>query len=148
MSDPRNVPLLSPSAFSDQYHSHGDASSSSSLNYEAPQVQSVTVVPAVGSDAEADDEDADLTFPRMIVMPGPWQWLFFVLVGVFAALAFTVLRDPLEKHGITSDDILRYGSIPLISIVFTYVHIWLALWMTFYPLDYFGICQIPGQFEE
>lgn len=147
MSNPRAVPLLSPSSFSSQYSSgdNGAASGSSSVSYEPPHVQSISVLPAddpAQAAASDEDEDAQLTFPAMIVMPGPWQWLFFILVGIFAALAFTVLRDPLEKHGVTSSDILRYGSIPLVSIAFTYGHIWLALWMTFYPLEYFGICQV------
>ena len=91
-----------------------------------------------------DDDEPQLTFPSVIVMPGWPQVIFFLLVAIFASLAFTVLKHPLEDRGLTSSDLLKYGSIPLISIVFTYLHIWLALWMTFYPLDYFGILQIPG----
>ena len=30
--------------------------------------------------------------------------------------------------------LLAYLSIPLVSLGFTYFHIWLALWMMFYPL--------------
>lgn len=94
-------------------------------------------------EAEGDDEP-QLTFPSVIVMPGAPQIIFFLLLAIFASLAFTVLKHPLEDRGLTSADLLKYGSIPLISIVFTYLHIWLALWMTFYPLEYFGILQIPG----
>ena len=39
--------------------------------------------------------------------------------------------------------IVEYASIPLISVVFTYFHIWLALWMVFYPVRFVGCCQIP-----
>ncbi len=39
---------------------------------------------------------------------------------------------------------VEVGSLPLISVAFTYVHIWMALWMTFYPLRYVGCLQIPG----
>ena len=39
--------------------------------------------------------------------------------------------------------ILQYASIPVVSVVFTYVHIWLALWMVFYPVKFRGCLQIP-----
>ena len=39
--------------------------------------------------------------------------------------------------------IIEYASIPLISVAFTYFHIWLALWMVFYPVRFVGCCQIP-----
>ena len=39
---------------------------------------------------------------------------------------------------------LRYASIPLISCLFTYFHIWLALWMMFYPMRFVGVLRIPG----
>jgi len=128
-----------------------------SLQPHDARVTSVRVTPASDdyheqSDAwdedEADAEEKEekpLAFPSMIVMPGKPQIICFLLLGVLSALAFTVLRRPLENCcGVTSGDLLRFGSIPLISIAFTYCHIWLALWMTFYPLEYFGCLQIPG----
>ena len=39
--------------------------------------------------------------------------------------------------------ILQYASIPVVSVVFTYVHIWLALWMVFYPVRFIGCFRIP-----
>ena len=39
---------------------------------------------------------------------------------------------------------LSAASLPVISIAFTYVHIWMALWMTFYPLKFVGCLQLPG----
>jgi len=39
--------------------------------------------------------------------------------------------------------LLKYVSIPVVSTVFTYCHIWAALYMTFYPLKYIGCLQIP-----
>lgn len=48
-----------------------------------------------------------------------------------------------EDIGIDSASLVTYGSIPLVSVVFTYFHIWVALWMTFYPLEYTGCMQIP-----
>ena len=39
--------------------------------------------------------------------------------------------------------IIEYASIPIISVLFTYFHIWLALWLTFFPIRYVGCCQLP-----
>jgi hypothetical protein len=42
-------------------------------------------------------------------------------------------------------EVLAYASIPLVSCVFTYFHIWLALWMMFYPIGFLGCwCAILG----
>jgi len=104
-----------------------------------------TVVPFDTALNDDDDDDEDIPFPSMFVLPSRWVTAGLVLLGVLAALAFTVLRGWLEDNAhVTSSQLLRYGSIPLVSVVFTYVHIWLALWMTFYPVKYFGCCQIPG----
>lgn len=134
MSTSNRVPLLSPAAYSTTEYISASSTGGGSGGGSAmqPLIASMTVEPAAGSiNAEEADEDPDakLKFPGMIVMPGRWQILFVVLLGIFCALAFTVLKEPLEKRGVTSDDLLKYGSIPLVSIVFTYVHIWMALWM-------------------
>ena len=42
------------------------------------------------------------------------------------------------------ETIIAYFSIPLISMGFTYMHIWAALFMTFYPIGFIGCFQIPG----
>lgn len=42
------------------------------------------------------------------------------------------------------DEFLKYLSIPLVSTIFTYFHIWAALYMTFYPINYIGCLQIKG----
>lgn len=136
MSATNRVPLLSPAAYSTTEYistsSTGGSSGGGDGGALQPHIASMTVEPAAGASSDAEEEsdpDAHLKFPGMIVMPGRWQILFIVLLGIFCALAFTVLKEPLEKRGVTSDDLLKYGSIPLVSIVFTYVHIWLALWM-------------------
>merc|ERR1719221_843557 len=40
---------------------------------------------------------------------------------------------------------LKYLSLPVVSVLFTYGHIWLALWMTFYPIEFVGLkgWQVP-----
>ena len=40
------------------------------------------------------------------------------------------------------ETIIAYASIPIVSCGFTYFHIWLALWMMFYPLNFIGVCQV------
>lgn len=83
-------------------------------------------------------------FPPMLEVPSVPVLVFSVLFIVAAVLCFTVLKDKLEDGGVSSEQLIKYGSIPLVSIAFTYIHIWLALYMTFYPLNYIGCLQIPG----
>lgn len=60
-------------------------------------------------------------------------------------ICLTALAGPIDSAiGWTRMDILRYISIPIVSVGFTYVHIWLALWMTFYPVKFWGLWQLPG----
>uniref|UniRef100_M4B4P7 Uncharacterized protein n=1 Tax=Hyaloperonospora arabidopsidis (strain Emoy2) TaxID=559515 RepID=M4B4P7_HYAAE len=82
-------------------------------------------------------------FPPMVELPSVRVMVCILLFGVLIVLCFTVLRQPLSDIGIESKSLLKYGSIPLVSVVFTYFHIWIALWMTFYPLAYTGCFQIP-----
>ena len=61
-------------------------------------------------------------------------------------LCLTALREQVESFvGTDMKTIVAYGSVPLIAMGFTYFHIWLALYMTFFPLEFIGIgWQIPG----
>eukprot|EP00658_Telonema_sp_P-2_P071175 TRINITY_DN60493_c0_g1_i1.p1 TRINITY_DN60493_c0_g1~~TRINITY_DN60493_c0_g1_i1.p1 ORF type:complete len:495 (+),score=108.39 TRINITY_DN60493_c0_g1_i1:109-1593(+) len=83
-------------------------------------------------------------FPPIIECPGIREVIVFVLLTIFFVLSLTVLKDEWAKAGVSSADLIKFGSIPLISIGFTFCHIWLALWLTFYPLEFFGLWQIPG----
>ncbi|DAZ96756.1 TPA: hypothetical protein N0F65_012333 [Lagenidium giganteum] len=83
-------------------------------------------------------------FPPMIEIPTIPVLIFMVLFVIVAILCFTVLKKPLEDAGVNSEQLIKYGSIPLVSVAFTYIHIWMALYMTFYPLEYVGCLQIPG----
>jgi len=83
-------------------------------------------------------------FPPMVAVPKLWLVVVVVLAAVIFVLCATVWKSKLEDIGVTTTQILKYGSIPVVSVCFTYFHIWLALWMTFYPLEYFGILQIKG----
>lgn len=61
------------------------------------------------------------------------------------ALCLTVWKDWLYTViGLSSEALLKYVSIPVVSTIFTYFHIWVALYMTFYPVKFLGCLQIPG----
>jgi uncharacterized membrane protein YheB (UPF0754 family) len=83
-------------------------------------------------------------FPPMLEVPSLPVILLTMAFIIAAALCFTVLKKPLEDVGVDSHHLVKYGSIPIVSVGFTYIHIWLALYMTFYPLAYMGCLQIPG----
>ncbi|OQR92320.1 hypothetical protein ACHHYP_03807 [Achlya hypogyna] len=83
-------------------------------------------------------------FPPMIARPTILASIIVLLLVVAIILIFTVFKDDLAKTDYPASHVLAIMSIPIISVVFTYVHIWLALYMTFYPLEYVGIGQYPG----
>ena len=99
-------------------------------------------------------------FPPILEVPGWRPVAALLLVAAFFAISLTVGASWWSSVGVSSDDLIKYGSIPLvaasllcpalsaglsqISVGFTYCHIWLALWLTFYPLEYIGVLQIPG----
>jgi len=85
-------------------------------------------------------------FPSLLFLPTAKSAFFILLLGTLLALLLTVWSDSTETLLNTDvNTIIAYGSIPLIAAAFTYFHIWLALYMTFYPLAYVGIgWQIPG----
>ena len=85
------------------------------------------------------------SFPELFFIPSPLVSILVLLTSVITYLSLTTYRSNVEDFLHTDmDTIVRYGSIPLISMAFTYCHIWLALWMTFFPLEFIGTCQIPG----
>ncbi|EGZ17293.1 hypothetical protein PHYSODRAFT_360475 [Phytophthora sojae] len=92
---------------------------------------------------ESPHKTIPVKFPPMVEVPSVPIIVSCVLVVILIILCFTVLKGPLEDIGIDSASLVTYGSIPLVSVVFTYFHIWVALWMTFYPLEYTGCMQIP-----
>ncbi|CAI5737126.1 unnamed protein product [Hyaloperonospora brassicae] len=92
---------------------------------------------------EAPTKTVPVKFPPMVELPSVPVLIVMLLFVFLVVLCFTVLRQPLLDIGIESKSLLKYGSIPIVSVVFTYLHIWIALWMTFYPLEYTGCLQIP-----
>jgi len=104
------------------------------------------LTPTVSEAGHSEDASSpyETEFPPLFVRPGPKLIAVLALCGGSLGLSLTVYRDWLEEHGVTSADLLKYASIPLVSTVFTYFHIWAALYMTFYPLQYRGCWQIKG----
>ncbi|CEG44862.1 Protein of unknown function DUF445, transmembrane [Plasmopara halstedii] len=92
----------------------------------------------------SQDKIMPVKFPPMVEVPSVPILILSTLFVILTILCFTVLRGPLADIGIDSESLVKYGSIPLVSVVFTYLHIWVALWMTFYPLKYAGCLQIPN----
>jgi hypothetical protein len=87
-------------------------------------------------------------FPALVVCP---SWLgVAVIVFVGGIIGAAMVDDVAEWVGrewgfeYTHEDVIKFGSIPIVSVMFTYVHIWAALYMTFYPIEFRGCCQIPG----
>lgn len=95
-------------------------------------------------DLEPKKKIQPVAFPAIIATPKLWFLFLLFLLALAFVLCITVWKQQLAQYGITTEAILRFGSIPVISLLFTYFHIWLALYMTFYPLEFVGCCQIPG----
>mmetsp|Transcript_18693 Transcript_18693/g.36625 ORF Transcript_18693/g.36625 Transcript_18693/m.36625 type:complete len:586 (-) Transcript_18693:1449-3206(-) len=105
-------------------------------------------------DQEEEDYDPSIDpdkhgFPPLFERPGVLPTTIFVLVTTITVLCCTVFKDRLaDMLQLDSKEFvrlfLRYESIPVFMVPFTYVHIWLALYMTFYPLKFRGCYQIPG----
>lgn len=81
-------------------------------------------------------------FPGLCVVPGRCVLTLTFLSGAALALCLTVFKEWLAQRGMSSIALLKYVSIPVVSTIFTYCHIWAALWMTFYPVRYVGCLQI------
>jgi len=91
-----------------------------------------------------------INFPPLFARPPSWLLLFCLTLGggiALSATAFAASLAPLlgVKTGAEARELLlKAASIPLVSILFTYCHIWLALWMTFLPVDFVGCARIPN----
>ena len=89
------------------------------------------------------------SFPPLLVRP-PLRYLLFAVLSSIVLILVIVFRDaiaPLIGGGESGDKfaitVLSFVSIPVVSIAFTYCHIWLALWMTFFPIGFIGCWQLP-----
>mmetsp|Transcript_46809 Transcript_46809/g.92114 ORF Transcript_46809/g.92114 Transcript_46809/m.92114 type:complete len:494 (+) Transcript_46809:87-1568(+) len=84
-------------------------------------------------------------FPALFFVPRlSYILAFLTFAGLIAgACLISPIENYLDKYGLGWETLLEYASIPFVSLVFTYFHIWWALWMTFYPVKFFGCWQIP-----
>jgi uncharacterized membrane protein YheB (UPF0754 family) len=57
-------------------------------------------------------------------------------------LCVTVFEEDFARVGWPRKRFLKIASIPFVSIIFTFCHIWLALIMTFHPLEYMGVSWV------
>ena len=76
--------------------------------------------------------------------------LVLLIVGVILSPAEWLQPWAPKLFGVDNGDtaeirvaVLKYLSIPVVSCLFTYFHIWLALFMMFYPLEFHGCAQLP-----
>ena len=96
-----------------------------------------------------DDMLSAPSFPPLLFLP-PWHLvLLAALVLGGLSLACTAFRAPLAAAVGTTEaalvkQLLEFASIPLTSLLVTYLHIWLALYLTFYPAAFVGCLQLPG----
>ena len=90
-------------------------------------------------------------FPPLLVCPPCVLVLCLLLLSTCLGLScwfrqwltqnfFPSFRDEPDQLCV---EILFAASIPLVSVAFTYVHIWLALFLTFFPTNFLGCCQLP-----
>jgi uncharacterized membrane protein YheB (UPF0754 family) len=103
----------------------------------------------IKSESSNEDDTIEGAFPPLCERPSFTVAFFatFILVGM--VLCVTVFADDLaDAADLSKEDFitkfLKYASIPIGTTIFTYAHVWLALWCTFYPLEFVGCCQIPG----
>lgn len=82
------------------------------------------------------NERKPVPFPPIIALPTP-TCLFCTSFGVTFGL-YVLLEKTSLLEIMTWQDLVKYASIPVISMIFTYFHIWLALYLTFYPLAFEG----------
>jgi len=143
-SSPNNSSSSSSSSSSSRSAPHPHSTTSLSLSSRPIQVDLESVAEADGDVEIEEVDESHVGFPALFVRPANWHFVALSVLVLFFVLCSTVFKSYLADAGISTADVLIYGSIPVVSVIFTYCHIWLALWMTFYPVEFFGLCQIPG----
>lgn len=96
-----------------------------------------------GSTFSIGTKEYDTNFPPLLRKLSLRSTCVIFSLGVVVALFTTVFKEWFEQQGLSTYVLLSYVSIPIVSVLFTYFHIWMALWLTFYPIKYVGCLQIP-----
>ena len=117
------------------------------------------------ADGGEEEEETSDEFPPLFFVPSKRMLLALLVALVLSLLSLFQWNDTLQnwpagcRDNCTSSctcfgyaagqswyesGFVKLGSIPLISVIFTFFHIWLALWLTFYPLEFVGIFQLPN----
>jgi len=86
------------------------------------------------------------TAPEVLPYPGPIRWARDRLFRLFLCFAFGGTALGLLIAYFTMDrgawaQLAKYCSIPLVSIMFTWWHVWLGIKMCFYPVEFVGCCK-------
>mmetsp|Transcript_34501 Transcript_34501/g.75299 ORF Transcript_34501/g.75299 Transcript_34501/m.75299 type:complete len:514 (+) Transcript_34501:46-1587(+) len=102
-------------------------------------------------------EEFDYVAPAVRPYPRPLRWLqehlfcvflllTFLGTPTFLLIAYFVMGD---RHSwcvflpcnVRWKGWLKYLSIPLVSVAFTWWHVWLGIQMCFYPIEFIGCCR-------
>mmetsp|Transcript_116743 Transcript_116743/g.183580 ORF Transcript_116743/g.183580 Transcript_116743/m.183580 type:complete len:356 (+) Transcript_116743:77-1144(+) len=67
------------------------------------------------------------------------SWLLGLVAVVLVSLAYVVTL-PIDQQKLVKKYTM-FGSIPIVALLFTWFHIWLAIQMMFRPIHFFGIWQ-------
>ncbi len=129
-------------ASSDSFYSLADSDRPTDMEFEIRHDDSNSQI-LLEKSASSKELNLEI-FPPVFIIPPIWVIISTILTIVVIALFCTEFSSTIDSIGLTPRSLLEYASIPLISVVFTYFHIWLALWMTFFPIEYVGACQIPS----
>jgi len=74
------------------------------------------------------------------------SFITFVFLGTAIYLVYDVLTDKGSDAGATRARLvknIKIFSVPLVSLLFTWFHVWLALQMMFYPIEFYGCPSRP-----
>jgi len=74
----------------------------------------------------------------VVVFLGTGAWFFLDAVWVVLQLWAPMSRD-VDKDGAWLKEQAKLFSVPLVCLLFTWFHVWLALLMMFYPLNFYGL---------
>lgn len=84
--------------------------------------------------------------PQVRPYPGPVRWARTHIFKIFLAVTFggtalflCIAALIVERSQLM--ELIQYASIPLVSIVFTWWHVWLGIKMCFYPVEFVGCCK-------
>mmetsp|Transcript_52588 Transcript_52588/g.112607 ORF Transcript_52588/g.112607 Transcript_52588/m.112607 type:complete len:257 (+) Transcript_52588:48-818(+) len=85
--------------------------------------------------------EAPVQDPWMMFWRENGFWVFFFLVCA-TSVAIVAVKIAQGRPSAEVSQTVEILSIPIVSTIFTWCHIWLAVQMCFYPVEFFGCCKI------